>query len=75
MQPLDVLQPADDAVVGDRPVLGARSIVLGGTTFTRPFCSSSHGAPVKTDGLDAGSLALKYEQGSLKAIYIPSRER
>ena len=31
------------------------------------------GARVKTDGLDAGSLALKYEQGQLKGIYIPSR--
>jgi len=31
------------------------------------------GAQVKTDGLDAGSLALKYEQGALKHIYIPRR--
>ena len=31
------------------------------------------GAQVKTDGLDAGSLALKYEKGLLKGIYIPSR--
>jgi transposase len=33
------------------------------------------GAQVKTDGLDAGSLALKYERGMLKGIYIPSREQ
>ena len=33
------------------------------------------GAQVKTDGLDAGSLALKYEKGLLKGIYIPSREQ
>jgi transposase len=33
------------------------------------------GAQVKTDGLDAGSLAVKYERGMLKGIYIPSREQ
>lgn len=31
------------------------------------------GAHVKTDGLDAGSLAAKYEKGLLKSVYIPSR--
>jgi transposase len=33
------------------------------------------GAQVKTDGLDAGSLAVKYEKGLLKSIYIPNREQ
>jgi len=31
------------------------------------------GAQVKSDRLDAGSLALKYEHGQLKSIFIPSR--
>jgi transposase len=48
----------------------ARVIVVPPSTIER-----APGAQVKTDGLDAGSLALKYEQGSLKAIYIPSREQ
>lgn len=41
-----------------------------------PSCvEKAPGAPVKTDGLDAGSLALKYERGMLKGIYIPTREQ
>lgn len=41
-----------------------------------PSCvEKAPGAQVKTDGLDAGSLALKYERGMLKGIYIPSREQ
>jgi len=40
-----------------------------------PSCvEKAPGAQVKTDGLDAGSLALKYERGMLKGIYIPTRE-
>ena len=39
-----------------------------------PSCvEKAPGAQVKTDGLDAGSLALKYERGMLKGIYIPTR--
>jgi transposase len=33
------------------------------------------GAQVKTDGLDAGALAIKHDKGLLKSIYIPSREQ
>lgn len=41
-----------------------------------PSCvEKAPGAQVKTDGLDAGSLALKYERGMLKGIYIPTREQ
>lgn len=41
-----------------------------------PSCvEKAPGALVKTDGLDAGSLALKYERGMLKGIYIPTREQ
>ena len=46
----------------------ARVIVVPPSTVER-----APGAPVKTDGLDAGRLALKYEQGLLKGIYIPRR--
>jgi transposase len=46
----------------------ARVIVVPPSTVER-----APGAQVKTDGLDAGSLALKYEKGLLKGIYIPSR--
>ncbi len=46
----------------------AQVIVVPPSTVER-----APGAYVKTDGLDAGSLALKYEQGALKHIYIPSR--
>lgn len=39
-----------------------------------PSCvEKAPGAQVKTDGVDAGSLALKYERGMLKGIYIPTR--
>ena len=48
----------------------ARVIVVPPSTVER-----APGAQVKTDGLDAGSLALKYEKGLLKSIYIPSREQ
>ncbi len=41
-----------------------------------PSCvEKAPGAQVKTDGVDAGSLALKYERGMLKGIYIPTREQ
>jgi transposase len=41
-----------------------------------PSCvEKAPGAQVKTDGLDAGSLALKAERGLLKGIYIPTREQ
>jgi transposase len=46
----------------------ARVIVVPPSTVER-----APGAQVKTDGLDAGGLALKYEKGLLKRIYIPSR--
>jgi transposase len=48
----------------------ARVIVVSPSTVER-----APGPRVKTDGRDAGSLALKYEQGLLKGIYIPSREQ
>jgi transposase len=39
-----------------------------------PSCvEKAPGAAVKTDGLDASSLAVKYERGMLKGIYIPTR--
>lgn len=46
----------------------ARVLVVPPSTIER-----APGAPVKTDGRDAGRLALKYEQRQLKGIYIPSR--
>lgn len=46
----------------------ARVIVVPPSTVER-----APGAQVKTDGLDAGGLALKYEKGLFKGIYIPSR--
>lgn len=47
-----------------------RVIVVPPSTVER-----APGARVKTDGLDAGSLASKYETGQLKSIYIPTREQ
>jgi len=46
----------------------ARAIVVAPSTVER-----APGAHVKTDRLDAGGLALKYEQGLLTSIYIPTR--
>lgn len=41
-----------------------------------PSCvEKAPGAQVKTDGVDASSLAVKYERGVLKGIYIPTREQ
>jgi transposase len=41
-----------------------------------PSCvEKAPGAQVKTDGLDASSLAVKYERGMLKGISIPTREQ
>jgi transposase len=48
----------------------ARVTVVAPSTVER-----APGAQVKSDRLDAGSLALKCEQGQLKGIYIPSREQ
>jgi transposase len=48
----------------------ARVIVVPPSTVER-----APGASVKTDQLDAGGLALKYEKGLLKGIYIPSRDQ
>jgi transposase len=48
----------------------ARVIVVPPSTVER-----APGAQVKSDRLDAGALAVKYEQGQLKGIYIPSREQ
>lgn len=48
----------------------ARAIVVAPSTVER-----APGATVKTDGLDASSLALKYEKGLLRGIYIPTRQQ
>jgi transposase len=41
-----------------------------------PSCvEKAPGAQVKTAGVDASSLAVKYERGMLKGIYIPTREQ
>jgi transposase len=48
----------------------ARVLVVAPSTVER-----APGAPVKSDRLDAGSLALKYERRQLKGIYIPRREQ
>jgi transposase len=49
---------------------GARVLVVAPSTVEK-----APGVGVKTDGLDAGGLALKAERGMLKGIYVPSREQ